>query len=521
MNNVTEAPDNPALEGARPTSVIWSRRRVFWLCFALTAVLYANPDYWSWPERRDPANWDYFSQVIARGGTPFKDVVNIKTPASAYIGAAAILVGKPVGLRDIYAIRTTYKLLAALSVALTFMVASRFSDSFRHGILAAIILAGIQAFAILNISGVQPKTPMILFGLATLLAIMKDRPFTAGVFGMLSALSWQPGLLFVGVAGLGFSRYFTNWRDLKVARLLAGAALPLAVFLVYLVAAGALRDFFLWCFHYPFTIYGPRDQTTAQAFFDRLDLLLDENFARDRAYFKLALGGLVFAVATEAWHAFKHGGKSLLQRAPWHQVIIAAIVYFVFCRIDMQGEQDLIPLLPFVAILAAGLIIYLLDAVTSLLARRESASRRGWTGKLSFAVVCAVLLGIGLSGLLSIRTPSIRLNDQMTDAVQVVSQLEPGDKMFVHGRTEMLVLSGFQNSSKYTNLDHGKDNYLDQVEPGGFAGWFDRLRTDAPKIVAISRTQNLDRKEDFLEWLSSDYEERTSGVFTYYVRKDH
>src|SRR6185436_18200744 len=166
-----------------------------------------------------------------------------------------------------------------------------------------------------------------------------------------------------------------------------------------------------------------------------------------------------------------------------------------------------------------GLIIYLLDAVTSLLARRESASRRGWTGKLSFAVVCALLLGIGLSGLLSIRTPSIRLNDQMTDAVQVVSQLEPGDKMFVHGRTEMLVLSGFQNSSKYTNLDHGKDNYLDQVEPGGFAGWFDRLRTDAPKIVAISRTQNLDRKEDFLEWLSSDYEERTSGVFTYYVRK--
>ncbi|HYV05926.1 MAG TPA: DolP-mannose mannosyltransferase, partial [Blastocatellia bacterium] len=343
MNNVTEAPDNPALEGARPTSVIWSRRRVFWLCFALTAVLYANPDYWSWPERRDPANWDYFSQVIARGGTPFKDVVNIKTPASAYIGAAAILVGKPVGLRDIYAIRTTYKLLAALTVALTFMVASRFSDSFRHGILAAIILAGIQAFAILNISGVQPKTPMILFGLATLLAIMKDRPFTAGVFGMLSALSWQPGLLFVGVAGLGFSRYFTNWRDLKVARLLAGAALPLAVFLVYLVAAGALRDFFLWCFHYPFTIYGPRDQTTTQAFFDRLDLLLDENFARDRAYFKLALGGLVFAVATEAWHAFKHGGKSLLQRAPRHQVIIAAIVYFVFCRIDMQGEQDLIP----------------------------------------------------------------------------------------------------------------------------------------------------------------------------------
>ena len=344
MNNVAGAPDNAAFAGARGVPVVWSRRRVFWLCFALTAVLYSQLHFWTWPERRDPANWDYFSQVIARGGVPYRDVVNIKTLASAYLGAAAILIGKPFGLRDIYAIRTTYTLLAALTVALTFLVASQLFDSIRLGILAAITLAGFQEFAVLNINGVQPKTPMILFGLASLLALMQDRPFTAGVFGMLSALSWQPGLLFIGVAGLGFSKYLTSWRDLKVARLLAGAALPLAVLVAYLFAAGALRDFFLWCLHYPFNVYGPRDQTTTSDFLDRLDMLVDENFARDRVYTTLAMAGLLIAVAREFWQGIKHGLGAALRLAPRHQVIIAACGYFVFCRVNMQGEQDLIPL---------------------------------------------------------------------------------------------------------------------------------------------------------------------------------
>jgi hypothetical protein len=110
---------------------------------------------------------------------------------------------------------------------------------------------------------------MVLFGLMALWASIKDRPFIAGLFGMLSALSWQPGLLFVGAAVLGFSKYLTNWRDLKTVRVLAGAAIPLAILLIYFWAAGALKDFYLWCFHYTFNVYGPRDYYTFQGFLDR------------------------------------------------------------------------------------------------------------------------------------------------------------------------------------------------------------------------------------------------------------
>src|SRR6185295_1111031 len=278
-----------------------TRRHVFWLCFALAIIVYSQLHFWNWVERRDPANWDYFSQVISRGGVPYKDVVNIKTPLSAYIGAAAILISKPFGLRDIYAIRITYTILAALTIAYTFLVASYFFESLRIGLLAAIILLGIEEFALLNMAGAQPKTPMVLFGLMTLWAIIKDRPFAAGVFGMLSALAWQPGLLFVGAAGLAFSRYLTSWRDLKVVKLVAGAAIPLLILIVYLGIAGALKACFLWTIHFNYAVYGPREVRPLSGFFYWFNQLLSRPYRQERIYFYVAALGFLITLAKEVW----------------------------------------------------------------------------------------------------------------------------------------------------------------------------------------------------------------------------
>src|SRR5262249_319443 len=116
------------------------------------------------------------------------------------------------------AIRLLYILLAALTVAFTFQIALEFLESPAVALLAAALMLSVYSFLRFNGGGVQPKTPMVLFGLLSLLAIVRDRPATAGVFGwpatagvfaMLSMLSWQPGLLFVGAGVLSFSRYLT------------------------------------------------------------------------------------------------------------------------------------------------------------------------------------------------------------------------------------------------------------------------------------------------------------------------
>lgn len=495
-------------------------RRLFWITLVVSVVILAQYQFWKLPSKGDRANWDYFAQVVSRGGVPYRDVVNIKSPLSAYIGAAAILLARPFGIRDIYATRATSVALAALTIAFTFLVGSLCFDSRRVGLLAALILVGVGSFATLNSDGIQPKTPMILFGMISLWAIIKDRPYLAGVFGMLSALSWQPGLLFVGAAGLGFSKYLTSWRDWKVAKLLAGASLPLAILLGYLWIAGALGSFYTWCVRFNFTVYAPRDLTTGQMFLDRFSMLLEKYYRQERIFFYIAAAGTLAILLREIINAASRGWSRLLDRAPLHQAVVAALVYFLFCRIDMQGEQDLIPLLPFVALFASVAIIWTLDLPVKLLAGAGSKLNYKAIEQSAFAALLAVVFFLNVADAFSFKLKRKTLKAQDADTAEILSQLGPGDELFVHGRTEMLVLSGRTNFKKYTNLDHGKDNFLDNVEPGGFDSWFQQLKADRPKVVMLSRLDNVDRKRELLKWVKDDYKKVKARVFTYYLRKE-
>jgi hypothetical protein len=110
------------------------------------------------------------------------------------------------------------------------------------------------------------------------------------------------------------------------------------------------------------------------------------------------------------------------------------------------------------------------------------------------------------------------LADQDADVREITSYLQPGDKIFVHGTVEILVLSGMTNASKYFFIDRGKDDYLATIEPGGFEGWFERLKAERPKIVALSRFQVVGRKKDFYDWVAADYEQHKGNAISYYVR---
>jgi hypothetical protein len=361
---------------------------------------------------------------------------------------------------------------------------------------------------------------MVMFGLMSLWATLRGHPLRAGVFGMLSALCWQPGLLFVGTSGLAFTRYLTSWRDGKWARVVLGAAIPLALFLAHLLIGGSLRDFYLWCFRFNVEVYAPYDFSTYDDFVKHFTMLIDESYAEDRRYFQLAATGIVLAAAREVYVGIKRGRAELQHRAAYHQVIIAPIIYLVFCRINMQGEQDLIPMLPFIGIFSAVLLLSVVDGIIGLFGQwspRVNASR---LELIMGAVILIIVFVVSVRPDFSFEIGRKDLAKQRADAEEVMSLLQPGDEIWVHGQTEMLVVSGLTNSHKYTNLDHGKDNYLDQVEPGGFQGWFDKLKSDRPRVVMFTRTKRVARKREFLDWLKSDYERRRGRLFVYYVRKD-
>ncbi|HWO02845.1 MAG TPA: hypothetical protein VNS63_26625 [Blastocatellia bacterium] len=216
MNNVAGVFNIAGSTIERASGRTWLAPSLFWLCFAFAAIVYFQLHFWNWPEKQDSANWDYFAQVVARGGVPYKDVVNIKTPLSAYIGAAAILVGKPFGLRDIYAIRITYLLLASLTRRVNILDRQPVLRKLQNRPACGVDPPGCRAIRHLEHHRRSAKDADDPFRTGLALGDPERPSVHRRIFGMLSALSWQPGLLFVGAAGLAFSKYLTSWRTSKL-----------------------------------------------------------------------------------------------------------------------------------------------------------------------------------------------------------------------------------------------------------------------------------------------------------------
>lgn len=496
-------------------------KRLFFFTLILSAIIYSQFQIFKQPIRGDRANWEYFAQVIARGGIPYRDVVNIKSPLSAYIGAAAIVATRPFGVRDIYAVRFAFILLGIITTGLIFLTAFAYFNSRATAILAAIIFLAFDSFIVANSAGIQPKTPMILFGVAALLCIRRDLPFAAGAFSMLSALSWQPGLLFLGAAGLAFSRYLTVWRDLKVVKLIIGAALPLALMLAHLWAGGAARDFYLWTIDFNFNVYAPGELKPLSRFEGYLGRMWRTYYRNERAFLALTIIGFFLWSGLEARDAIKNGRRRLLDRAPYHAIAISFLVYFFFCAINVQGSADSFPFLPFIAFFSAFILVLALKLAVSLslrLARLAPYPIAVQSAALLLLGVVVFVMGVGDS--FKYRRKALRLQEQEAEVKEITSHLEPGDKIFVHGPTEILVLANLPNASKYFFLDRGKDLYLTKVEEGGFDGWFEKLKAERPKIVGMTRLRKVARKKDFNHWLEAEYEQHKGKIFTYYLRKD-
>ncbi len=509
--------ETPAVHLVKRRLLPSSSTQAFLIATVGAMLVFAQYHFWEQPCVGDRANWDYFSQVIARGGVPYRDVVNIKSPFSAYIGAVMILAGKLVGVRDVIAIRFAFLVLMSLVVGCTLLVATRYYDNLTAGFIAAAVMLCFHIFVRLNTGGVQPKTPMVLFGLITLWAVAEDRPITAGVCGMLSALSWQPGLLFVVVAVLTFSKYLTSWRDLKALKVVFAALLPLGILIFYLWAVGALGDFYRWTLHFNATVYGPNELRTISGSIRRLRRIIDSDYHASKLFFYTALPGLIISIISEWKYARGKGFRFFIQSAGRHSLIIVAVGYLGFCMIDLQGGADLIPLLPFIAIFAAAFLVLLPGVLVGASAKLSAQRKRMIEAWGLIAILTGiVLLGI-INGLLY-RVGFPKLSDQDTEVAAIIANLSPGDTIFVHGQTEVLVLSGLNNGSKYFLLDRGKDQYLDQVEPGGFEGWLERLKAKEPKIVMIDRLTRVERRAALLS-LVRDYEAHEGRLFTYYLRR--
>ena len=496
------------------TGTAVDRKRTVWIlgaaAFAISASLMLLHRPWTRTEGGDEAIWDYVAQCILRGQVPYRDVVEIKAPLSAYLGAAAMFIGKSAGVRDIIAVRMLNVLMAGVLSAVTFVVGATYLRSRLAAVLGFLIALAPSHFAEWIGAGTEPKLPMILFGMISLLLVARHKPFLAGFFSMLSCLCWQPGLLFSGVVLLIFSRYLTSWRDPAVMKAALGALVPLTVTVLYFLLAGALSDLWKWTIAYNFRVYAPE---TMRSLRDTIVLLWRVSFRVFKfnlVFVALAFVGFIIFAIERVRAGYRSGFFSRESDLFRDALLISPLIYLGFCLVNFQSGPDLIPLFPFIGLFAGWCLV-------------NAGGKRMWLG---FPRPLPVLALIALTALIVSRAVTYRvdsgltLQDQDKQVAAIGALLGPEDRFYVHGAVEIPVLLNKPNLNPYIYLDRGKDDWVARRMPDGFRAVIGEMETQAPKVVVISRIGKMAHRTELEQWVEEHYVKiGLAGLDGVYLRK--
>ncbi|MEW6127380.1 MAG: DolP-mannose mannosyltransferase [Acidobacteriota bacterium] len=470
--------------------------------FVALLMLFYRP--FSQLEGGDSAIYDYIAQAILRGQLPYRDVVDIKGPMSVYLSAISLVIGRLFGLHDVISIRLFHVLMTGLCAALIYRVAVVYLRRRIVGVMAAILPFITPAIPEVLIGGTQPKLPMIIFGLLTLLLIERDRPFLSGVFGMLACLCWQPGLMYVGTAFLIFSKYLTSWRDWRALKLIAGALLPVAVVVVYFYAVGILSDFWDYAFVYNYSVFGPEAKKPLADAGSHLWKITSRIYGKKMIFILMAFGGLVIYIAERLYVKYQKGWSFELFR---DAIIFPAAVYLAFAFINFQAVPDLIPFLPFIGLFGAWLVIKAAEWLSFLVPVKWASLPSQVERWMPISALAGIIVLVLLPGL-GYRLGEVTLAKQIEEVNEIAAHLQPEDKVYTHGTIGMLVLMNRPNMNAYVFLDWNMDSFIAKRKYGGsFAAVIEEMEAQKPKLVGISRLRAVTHSEKFENWVRAHYDE--------------
>jgi hypothetical protein len=467
----------------------------------------------------DAAIWDYVAQAILRGQVPYRDVVEIKGPGSAYLSALAMWLGKWVGLRDVLAVRFMQMLLASALSVIIYVVADLYMRRRMAALIACLFPLMSYHFVSWVEGGTQPKLTMIFFGMLALLMIAKDRPFWAGFSSMLACLCWQPGLLFTGVALLIFSRYLTSWRDRRALKAVAGALLPLGMVAAYFYSVSALTDLWIWTIAYNFNVYAPEGMRSMSDTLAHLWVVTLRVFKVNVIWVTFALAGLVM-FGVERLRARRQVEAAFRSADLFRDaIVIAPLVYLAFCLINFQSGPDLLPLFPFIGIFAGWLITEVARRLTSSRVVQSKPVWHRWIERLPAAALLLVFI-VSLARAVTYRMEDWSLGYQDRQLKVVADLIGPDDKIYVHGTVEILVLTDRPNLNPYILWDRGKADYIAAKRYGGsIDALIAEMEAEGPKLVALSRLRNIPRGAELEQWVAQRYEKLPVVGYDIYVRK--
>jgi hypothetical protein len=447
----------------------------------------------------DTAVYDYVAQSILRGQVPYRDVVDIKFPGAAHLSALAMFVFKPFRIRDLIAVRILNVILVALLEMIIFLVGLAYLGRIDAAVIGLLFPLMSPRFLDWMVGGTEPKLPLMVFGMLTLLLIAWDRPFWAGFSSMLACLCWQPGLMFTGVAVLIFSRYLTSWRDLRALKALAGAAIPLAATFGYFYSRGALGDLWAWTITYNYSVFGPMAERSVFGSLDHLYRVTSRVLDGNNLIVIASIIGFAIMLVERVAMKFKQGDSNRSTELFKDAIVFPPLIYFAFCLINFQAGPDLIPFIPFVGIFAAKAIIELCSQLQRI--KKDPVFRDVVIPRLVIVVMVLTVLVRAVTF-----KPDGGTIAEQDKSFKIISEnLGPNDQIYTHGTTELLVLFDKPNLSPYVFLDYGADDFAASRRGIDFNQIIEEMDAKSPKIIALSRMKVVTHRNDFKNWVDQKY----------------
>ena len=473
------------------------------LCVLAVAALVFGLYGFGGPLYRDYGIYLYGGQRMAAGVPPYAGIFDHKGPLPVMLAGLGVSLSKWLSLDDVYAVRLAFFTAACLAVVAVYLLGRSVFRTRVAGIFSALTFVGFYGFARPAASGPEPKTPLVLFEVLSLLLMTRKKWFWAGFCGSVSLLAWQPaGLLTVTGMILAAGRP-QGERLNAVLRMSAGIATPLVVTLVYYWYERALGEL----------MQGLLLFNVLRIYRDKTIPLLDPMGVAGQivsGYSTMLLPiliGLVMIVVLYFQRPFPYRFAPILLSLP---LLVA------WSTLDFQVPEDFYIFLPYAAI---GFGVFLASAL-------HRVERPRLVGVLlGVALVVGALANIPLFNGLDAPGPALAAQKQSARDIQ--NRFGKDARIASINAPQVLALLHDENPNPYLFITDGIDREIAATTPGGFEGWVQNLKAYDPVAISFfaegqrqlpDATMTEENKRELYSWLNAKYHIEQIGTFWLYVK---
>ncbi len=414
---------------------------------------------------RDLAVYSYAGQEVADGVPPYVGILNRAGPLAHLLPGVGSLLAELGGFDQLATMRLLFLGFAVAAVCATYVLGRELLGSRAAGLVAAAAMLSFYGFVEYASNGPREKTPMVLFIVCALLALTRQRWFTAGVFASLATLCLQTAF-FVAVVAVGLAALLLarRGRARAVAMVVAGGATPVALYLAYAAATGSLHEAVE-------AFVGINARYTTP---DPLMPRLDEEWELLREAYGTSLWIGIAGLATLGLAPLAVLVRPLRRRHPALPVLavlaVTAGTSLAWNVHEYDGWPDLFPVLPLAAVGVGALF----DVVARFLPRPT-------------VLPVALALSVAATGVavdFSVGTRSDELVVQRASTEAVFDVLPDATVLSVEA-PQPLVLTGRTNPTRHQMFGGGLTDYLDDTWPGGLTAFLDGVVEEEADLVVL------------------------------------